>query len=489
MAMTQQPLFCWTEVEVRSDLDRLRLVMQSLPDADLVHQLERMRGSGRDDFPVRPMWNSLLAGIVFQHPGIETLRRELSRNPALMALCGFEILPVAPKPVSDAVNEAPGVVCEAKVEPRLGVPSATNYSRFLGNLIALDEREGIVAKMIAVLRTRLMEALPDFGTHLGFDGKALASHSTGQIAQDSGQASDPDADWGHHETHGVDKRSGRAWTKVKSWFGYGLHLIADIQYEIPVAFELTPASASESPKLQEMIPALFAASPELAERCADFSADRGLDCGETKAMLWDHYQIRPLIDTRLMWRAEKAEADYDATKPITRPLFADRADTIVYTERGTVHCICPSTQEQREMAFQGFEAERGTLKYRCPAAAYGLNCEGMAQCHRAGEVQPGEYGRVVRIPLAEHDRRIFTPTPHGSPSWHRGYNRRSAMERINNRIDNSFGFEHHFIRGMAKMKTRVGLALAVMMAIALGHVNAGRVEQMRSLVRPIAATG
>ena len=33
-----------------------------------------------------------------------------------------------------------------------------------------------------------------------------------------------------------------------------------------------------------------------------------------------------------------------------------------------------------------------------------------------------------------------------------------------------------------KMKTRMGLALAVMMAMALGHVKAGRIEQMRSLV-------
>jgi hypothetical protein len=46
------------------------------------------------------------------------------------------------------------------------------------------------------------------------------------------------------------------------------------------------------------------------------------------------------------------------------------------------------------------------------------------------------------------------------------------LERINNRIDNSFGFEKHYIRGKAKMQTRVGLALAVMMAMALGHVRA-----------------
>ena len=108
---------------------------------------------------------------------------------------------------------------------------------------------------------------------------------------------------------------------------------------------------------------------------------------------------------------------------------------------------------------------------------------------RAGGVAPGDYGRIVRIGLDDHDRRIFVPTPHGSPSWQRGYNRRSALERINNRIDNSFGFERHFIRGLAKMQTRVGLALAVMMAMALGHVKAGRLGQMRSLVQPIPATG
>ncbi len=104
-------------------------------------------------------------------------------------------------------------------------------------------------------------------------------------------------------------------------------------------------------------------------------------------------------------------------------------------------------------------------------------------------MHPGDYGRIVRIDITDHDRRIFVPTPYASPSWRRGYNRRSALERINNRIDHSFGFELHFIRGRAKMTTRVSLALAVMMALALGHIKAGRPEQMRSLVRPIPATG
>ena len=77
------------------------------------------------------------------------------------------------------------------------------------------------------------------------------------------------------------------------------------------------------------------------------------------------------------------------------------------------------------------------------------------------------------------------PTPHNTKSWELAYNRRSALERINSRIDNSFGFEFHFIRGKAKMKTRVGLAVAVMMAMALGHAREQRHDQMRSLVKPI----
>jgi hypothetical protein len=56
-------------------------------------------------------------------------------------------------------------------------------------------------------------------------------------------------------------------------------------------------------------------------------------------------------------------------------------------------------------------------------------------------------------------------------------------------LDRHFGFEQHFIRGLAKMTTRVGLAIAVMMAMALGHIKAGRAQQMRSLVQPILAIG
>ncbi len=262
-------------------------------------------------------------------------------------------------------------------------------------------------------------------------------------------------------------------------------MIADTLYEIPVAVHVTPASHSEHTELRSMIKEIFEETPQLGERCDDFAADRGLDSGETKAQLLDGYGIRPAIDIRELWKDEKNESGYDPAKPITRPLYPDRADTIVYTEKGTVHCICPATGEQRDMVYCGFEKGRNTLKYRCPAAVHGFSCKGCGECSSAGQVNPGDYGRIVRINITEKDRRIFTPIPYGTQGWDRAYNRRSSLERINSRLDNDFGFEKHYIRGKAKMQTRVGLAAAVMMAMALGHVRAGRIEQMRSLVRPI----
>ena len=59
------------------------------------------------------------------------------------------------------------------------------------------------------------------------------------------------------------------------------------------------------------------------------------------------------------------------------------------------------------------------------------------------------------------------------------------MERVNSRIDQVLGFEHHTIRGKAKMEMRVSLALVIMLSMALGRIRIGQADKMRSLVLPI----
>jgi hypothetical protein len=90
----------------------------------------------------------------------------------------------------------------------------------------------------------------------------------------------------------------------------------------------------------------------------------------------------------------------------------------------------------------------------------------------------------VRVPL-ELDRRIFTPIARPSRTWAKAYDRRTAVERVNSRLDRVLGFEEHFIRGQAKMEARVTLALMVMLAMALGRIRADQASLMRSLTAPV----
>lgn len=449
-----QHLFSWNDIDASSDLARLQLVLEHLPDEEIVQELESRRGNGRDTYPVRPTWNTLIAGIVFQHDTVESLLRELRRNGELRQVCGFN--------------------------PLLGAaaaPTPSAMSRFVSNVVGLTP---MIEKIFDDLVDTVTAVLPDLGEHLSFDGKAIPSHSTGRRNKETDKTSDPDAAWGvkTYKGHGND---GKPWEKLKRWFGYQLHLIVDSTYELPVAFEVMPASASETTRLIPMVDRLQKSHPDIVDDCSDLTADKGLDCGETNKSLWEDYKISPVIDTRTMWKDEKKDQGYDPEIEITRPLNPEVADNIVYTERGGVLCVCPVTGEKSAMQHMGFEADRGTLKYRCPAAAYGFECRGRATCEKGALARPTDFGRVVRIKL-DLDRRIFTPIPRDTPKWDRLYKTRSAVERVNSRIDQGLCFDHHTIRGLAKMRARMGLGLAVMLAMAVGFISLDKPALMRSLV-------
>ena len=63
------------------------------------------------------------------------------------------------------------------------------------------------------------------------------------------------------------------------------------------------------------------------------------------------------------------------------------------------------------------------------------------------------------------------------------YDQRSAVERVNSRLAGPFGFDDPFIRGLAKMRLRCTLALSIMLAMALGRIEAGQREHLRSLTK------
>lgn len=352
-------LFKWQEVEARSDLERLRLVLDHLPDEALMKKLEAHRDKGRDDYPIRPVWNSVLAGIVYQHGSVESLRRELSRNGELREGCGFD-------PHKGSV----------------AVPPCYVYTRFLKLLIRFK------SEMDAIFDT-LVETLKGLVSELGFsvavDSKGVSS--AGRPTKETGEDGrrDTDADWGK-KTYRGQREDGTLWEKMVKWFGYKIHLIVDTTYEMPIGYRVTRASESDTKQLMPMVRGVKEKHLRIYKDMQRLTADKAYDSEENCRDLYDEHGIKPVIDIRRIWRDKE-----------TKLVDARHADNIVYDEAGKVYCLCPVTLEQRPMA----------------------------------------YG----------------------------------------------GFEKHFIRGQKKMELRVGLALCVMLAMALGRIKEQRRELMRSLVR------
>jgi len=179
MAIIPQPyLFNWQHVDAASDLDRLRLVLIALPDEKFMLQLEADRGKGRDEYPVRATWNSILAGVVYQHPTIAALRRELSRNAQLRDVCGFD--------------------------PKLGetaVPTDSAYSNILRNIL---NHEPMIREMFHILVAKLKEHLPDLGRFLAMDGKALPSLANGPKKDEADQKPKTNSPSDQSRASGVD---------------------------------------------------------------------------------------------------------------------------------------------------------------------------------------------------------------------------------------------------------------------------------------------
>ena len=228
-----------------------------------------------------------------------------------------------------------------------------------------------------------------------------------------------------------------------------------------MAYTLTKASRAEIKVAHELLDDLKKKRPHVLESCHYLSADRGYDDTRLLTRLYDDFNIRPVIDITNHW------LDKEETR-----LFEGRTN-LVYDYRGTVYCCCPQELKLKEMAYAGLEKQRGTLKYRCPARHYGIKCQGESDC-------PLKKSTRIRM---DENRRYFLPLPRSSFRFKDYYKKRIAVERVNSRLDVSFGFEQHFIRGLKKMHFRCSLALCLMLTMALGHVKEKRPDLMRSLVR------
>ena len=239
-------LFTWKEVEVKSDLERLMLVLEHLPDEALMKKLEEHRKWGRDDYPIRAVWNSVLAGVVYQHGSVESLRRELLRNGELRERCGFD-----PHKGSGAV------------------PPSWVYTRFLKVLFRFKpEIDGMFDRLVEELKG----LLPDLGLSVAVDSKGVNSAGRPAKKLERDGRRETDADWGK-KTYRGEREDGTLWGKVVKWFGYKIHLLVDTSYEMPLGYRVTRASVSDTTQLLPLVEDLKEKHPKIHR---DIDAARGI---------------------------------------------------------------------------------------------------------------------------------------------------------------------------------------------------------------------
>jgi len=421
--------FHYNEIEILGDLERFQLALAGIKDEQLMRLLEKMRGKGRDDYPVRVMWNLLIAQKVFGHSGTESLRRELMRNSQLRKICGL----------NDYDYET-GKRKHLVPPPRV----------FTGFLKMLAKVQDEVDKIFEGQVSELFGLLPGFGETTAGDGKYLDSYAKqkpkgGQTSTDD--RTENDAQWSVKEYHYTDSK-GKAQVKKEYHYGFKTHILCDVKTELPMAYSVTAANADEKNEMLKLLESPVISEAARKKIIKYLLLDRGYDSTEMIRSI-KTAGIAPLIDIRNCWK------DGEGTKQ-----YKDK--DIVYNYRGDVFYVVlekdPATGKMGpknvKMKYEGYDRQKNCLRY-------------------------SHDGKTHKIYIS-YDERVFLPVARDSEKFGKMYKGRTSVERLNGRLDRDYMFEDHGIRGLAKMTLMVSLSMIIMNGMAIGKIKAGKTG-LRSL--------
>ena len=442
-----KPLFAWDCLETTPSLQVIREFLQAVPDAELLASLERHRGHGRDDFPVRRLWGVYLLRIVCRQPTMEGMLGELARNPALCCLI-------------DIASEK-------------DIPAPWNMSRFEA-VLGRPEHLALLREIFDVMVQRLGRAVPDLGVNTAGDSSAL--HARRSRRKSPRRSALPQPTGGRKE---YTDDEGNV-TQVYEWFGYKIHLLVDTKHEVAVAYQTTSATTGDCTMLSALVDqGLANLSPADAASNAADQADGG---GRIKTLTYDKAadtqgvheyldskNISAVIRTRRLWKDDPE-----------RMLPGDNGrSNVVYDEAGTVYCYDKVSDPpvRHRMAFIGYERSRGTLKYRCPAKHERWRCPSASRCN-AGK----RYGLTKRL-SCEIDLRRFSRVPRDTKKFERLYKGRTSVERVNARMKLFWGADDGNVTGAERFHARIGAVMIVHAALATLLASCPRWEGTLSRTR------
>jgi hypothetical protein len=445
-----EPLFAWGELEDCPTLTTLRDALQAVPDQELLDGLRAARGKGRDDYPVARLWAVVLLTVLLRHHGVEDCLAELHRNPALCRLIG--------------------IASEGEI------PNGWNVSRFL-DVLGQEPHLSALRQVFDNLARPLGRAVPDLGRHTAGDATALNARpkKDARAVRQEVQQGLPQPSGGKKEY----KDDAGHVTEVYEWFGYKLHLLVDVKHEVALAYHITDTKAGDNERVAALVEQAKANLPE--GRVRTLAYDKAADDEAVHEVLHGH-GIKPLIRNRALWKEEPE-----------RPLPGGRYPLhLVHDEAGTVYCYdtVSDPPARHKMSYVGYDQERGTVKYRCPARHEGFDCPSAAKCN-AGK----SYGLAVRIPC-ELDLRRFPPIPRATKEFERRYKGRTAVERVNARLKIFWGADDGNVRGARRFHALVGVVMVVHLLFAtllakaprwegtLGHTRLGPAAQALNPPQP-----
>jgi hypothetical protein len=253
------------------------------------------------------------------------------------------------------------------------------------------------------------------------DGTSVLSHSSPyghKICTCIGKCScprsfaDPEARWGWDSYH-------------EQWFfGYSAYILSvhnsDLSLDLPIYLKFVQASRHDSVSFVTAF-------------------------AHARFLYKDLFQFHSII-------ADSAHDDYAIYNLLHRwnvkPFIAlnHRSDNnLQVADLLLSHNGVPICADGYEMTNWGFDAKKFRIKYRCPLVTGRVKyCPYSQNCNKSS------YGKIVYVRLAS-DLRLLTPTPRGSDEWNETYKRRTASERVNNRILTDYQLERNKRYGKKKL--------------------------------------
>ena len=228
-------------------------------------------------------------------------------------------------------------------------------------------------------------------------------------------------------------------------------LVVDLGSELPVAYDVSAANASEMKKLPEMFEDLKESHPKIKPEAV--IADAGYDSAENCAYVMEEFDALPIIKMRL-----EEGPDAECKTSLCR-----------CTELGVPIC-----DEGSKMIYWGRDGRY--LKYRCPATVAGRCCG----C-TLDNCTTSKYGMVLKVRIDEDPRR-FPGISRDTKKWRRLYRKRTACERVNGRLKQQLLLDRQHVRGKAKVTVNVVMSLLVMLSSAIAMAELDKLEDVRRIV-------